>query len=252
MLNFRSSSYKALKTLEGESAERNQTNHWREFNVPKRVKVCPSGYVWKTFPAKTNTQPPPNSKVKVRFLSFLSGWKKQEHIPDTVVCVLCVFVHTPAAATAITQVATLVVVVFVCCILHCGSKETSVVTVGVQTTSAPLHTLLCAWLISVKMTWAHITPSDILPNSRNADVRTTPGWFFTISTGCFINAAVLTSVPMMLWGSRISESRERLEILLFSTTPKEHTDTTTEVFRHYFRWRMRCGILSDVKLYVLM
>lgn len=143
------------------------------------MKVCP--VVWKTLPAKTHLLSSVKSKVKVNYIFFFlfpsGGRKEQKHIPVSIACVLYVFVHTPAAATVITQVLKRVVV-FVCCILRCGSKETSVVTVGAQTSSAPTN-----WS-GLDAGWheRHVVSENILPNSCNPVPQVTLGSSFIFST----------------------------------------------------------------------
>lgn len=75
-----------------------------------------------------------------------------------------------------------------------------------------------------------------------------------ISLGLFFSY-LLTPFPMLLWGSTIPDSRERLDILLFSTAPDKmcktqmkHSDSVSDkVFNVLFDLMLkRCGCVNVV------
>lgn len=108
-------------------------------------------------PAKNNLLPTLNTRVRVNcifhFKNGQTSTRMSKHIPDSVAVEACVLGVCARTAKVITQVTMLVVV---CCILYCDSRETSVVTVAMQTNSAPTNLSVFGSFLSMQVdTSAH-------------------------------------------------------------------------------------------------
>lgn len=114
-----------------------------------------------------------------------------------------------------------------------------------QTDLCSVH--FCKW----RLTWVCIRLETVYPSAvmwRSDYIRITL-WHLRISppindTNCSMNSAVLTPVPMLLWGSTISGSRQQPGALPRSTVPK---NTHTAVVQQS-EWSRRLIIPPDVKL----